>query len=132
MRASLILALSALLFAAAYAHHAQAPFFDQSRDVEIEGVVQSFDFRNPHAIMYVEVDNEAGGVDTWKIQFASLAVLIRAGITADIVAPGDRIRAIGHPSWNTESFGMSGAAITKEDGSAYVDPLRTGEFGQSE
>ncbi len=111
-----------------HAHHSQAPFFDQSRDVEIEGVVQRFDYRNPHAILYVEVARSDGGVDVWSLQFASLAVLMRAGITADVVQPGDRIKAIGHPAWNAESFGMAGVAITTEDGREFVDPLRDGDF----
>lgn len=110
------------------AHHSQAPFFDQSRDVRIEGVVQRFDYRNPHAIMYVEVRNDAGKIDVWTLQLASIAVLIRAGITPDIVKPGDRIAAVGHPAWNEASFGMSSVAITTADGKEYVDPLRSGVF----
>ncbi len=112
----------------ALSHHSQAPFFDQSRDVEIEGVVQRFDYRNPHAVLYVEVANGEGGIDVWSLQFASLAILMRAGIRPDIVAAGDRIRAIGHPSWNPESFGMAGVAITTPDGREFVDPLRDGNF----
>lgn len=112
----------------ANAHHSQAPFFDQSRDVEIEGVVQRFDYRNPHAILYVDVTDTNGNVATWALQFASLAVLIRAGIPADIVAPGDRIKAIGHPAWNEESHGMASVAITTADGREFIDPLRSGVF----
>jgi hypothetical protein len=112
----------------ALSHHSQAPFFDQSRDVEIEGVVQRFDYRNPHAVLYVEVSNGEGGIDVWSLQFASLAILMRAGITPDLVAAGDRIKAIGHPSWNPGSFGMAGVAITTSDGREFVDPLRNGNF----
>ncbi len=126
-RISLVL-LSGLLGPAAFAHHSQAPFFDQSRDVEIEGVVQSFDFRNPHAILYVEVENDSGGLDVWELQFASVTILIRAGITAESFTPGERIAATGHPSRNPDSLGMAGIAAVKGDGTEVVDPLRSGEF----
>jgi hypothetical protein len=112
---------------AAMGHHSQAPFFDQSRDVQIEGIVQRFDYRNPHAMIYVDVSNQDGVVVTWTLQMASLAVLIRAGIGPEIVAPGDRIRALG-PSWNEAAFAMASVAITTEDGREYVDPLRSGDF----
>ena len=125
---TLLLFSSVAAVYSANAHHSQAPFFDQSRDVEIEGVVQRFDYRNPHAILYVEVTNAEGSVEVWTLQFASLAVLIRAGITSDVVQPGDRIRAIGHPAWNEASFGMASVAITTADGQEFVDPLRSGVF----
>ena len=112
----------------ATAHHSQSPFFDLERDIEISGVVQRFDFRNPHAILYVEVTDEAGVTAVWSLQFASLAILIRSGITANSFQPGDQIIAVGHPSRNPESNGMAGIQATKEDGTVLIDPLRSGEF----
>lgn len=133
LRTNLWLALAAQpLCFGAYAHHSQAPFFDQSRDVEIEGVVQRFDFRNPHAILYVETENDSGGVDVWSLQFASLAILMRVGVTADSFEPGERVVAVGHPSRNPDALGMAGVAVTKEDGTEVVDPLRSGEFASRE
>lgn len=110
------------------AHHSQAPFFDQSRDVEIEGIVQRFDFRNPHAILYVEVAEPEGGTSIWELQFASTTILVRAGVSATSFEPGERVRAIGHPARNPDVLGMSSVAVTKSDGSEIVDPLRSGEF----
>lgn len=119
MRIYLTIALFGVaLTAPAYSHHAQAPFFDQSRDVEIEGVVTRFDFRNPHPILYVDVTNEDGEVEGWQIQFGNATGLRRRGWHKDIVQPGERISARGHPSWNPGSHGMQGARVTKADGSA--------------
>lgn len=116
----------------AESHHSQAPFFDQSRDVQIEGTVQRFDFRNPHAILYVEVTDQAGNRDVWQLQFASLPILIRAGIRADSFQPGEHVVAVGHPSRNPAALGMAGLAVTKADGTQLVDPLRSGEFSSKE
>lgn len=126
------LAAVQVLGAGAHAHHSQAPFFDQSRDVEIEGVVQRFDFRNPHAILYVETQGEDGDSEVWSLQFASLAILIRVGITAETFRPGERVVAVGHPARNPDALGMAGVAVTKADGSEIVDPLRSGAFAPAD
>ncbi|HSG65866.1 MAG TPA: DUF6152 family protein [Gammaproteobacteria bacterium] len=105
------------LVAPAAAHHAQAPFFDQSREVQIEGVVTRFDFRNPHPVLYVNVTNDSGEIEEWQIQFGNATGLRRRGWHKDIILPGERIQASGHPSWNPETHGMQGARVMKEDGS---------------
>jgi hypothetical protein len=100
-----------------FAHHAQAPFFDQSREVEIEGVVTRFDFRNPHPILYIEVTNAEGQIEAWQIQFSNATGLRRQGWTKDSVQPGERVRARGHPSRNPGTLGLQGQYVTKQDGS---------------
>jgi hypothetical protein len=119
MRMKLLIGAAAavLLSAPLSAHHAQAPFFDQSREVEIEGVVTRFDFRNPHPILFVDVTNDSGQVEEWQIQFGNATGLRRRGWHKDIIGPGEKIRARGHPSWNQETHGMQGARVIKEDGS---------------
>ena len=115
--------MSLLLAAPLAAHHAQAPFFDQSSEVEIEGVVSRFDFRNPHPVLYVDVTNEAGEIVTWEIQFANATSMRRRGWHKDIIGPGERVRASGHPSWNPETHGMQGAQVIKADGSVLGAPV---------
>lgn len=112
----------AMVSTVSYGHHAQAPFFDQSRFVEIEGVVNRFDFRNPHPVLYIDALNESGETEQWGIQFGNATALRRLGWHAGIVEPGERIRARGHPSWNPETHGMVGAEVIKEDGSVLGAP----------
>jgi len=117
------IAVTALLLGGPLAaHHAQAPFFDQSREVEIEGVVTRFDFRNPHPVLYVNVMNDDGEIVEYQIQFGNATNLRRRGWHRDIIGPGERIRARGHPSWNPETHGMQGARVIKEDGSVLGAP----------
>jgi hypothetical protein len=52
-------------------------------------------------------------------------ILIRAGITAAAFTAGERITALGHPSWDREARGMQGAKITTADGREFIDPLRS-------
>ena len=46
--------------------------------------------------------------------------------------PGEKIAAVGHPSRNPDALGMAGVAVTKEDGTRLVDPLRSGSFASGE
>ncbi len=119
----LAVAVLGLIATAAYAHHAQAPFFDLNSEVEIEGVVTRFDFRNPHPVLYVDVTTESGEVENWEIQFSNATGLRRRGWHKDIIQPGERISARGHPSWNTEAHGMQGAQVIKEDGTEFGAPV---------
>jgi hypothetical protein len=121
----LVLVACAGFVGSSSAHHAQAPFFDQNSDVQIDGTVQRFDFRNPHPMLYVEALNAKGERVVWSIQFASVQILIRAGITAAAFTAGERITALGHPSWDREARGMQGAKITTADGREFIDPLRS-------
>ena len=113
----------AALSAPAQAHHAQAPFFDQSREVEIEGVVTFFDFRNPHPMLYVDVTNDDGEIEKWEIQFGNATALRRRGWHKDVVIPGEKIKARGAPSWNPQTRGLQGTNVTKEDGTRLGAPL---------
>ena len=112
-----------LLPALGNSHHAQAPFFDHSREVEIEGVVTRFDFRNPHPVLYVDVTTEDGQIENWEIQFGNATGLRRRGWHRDIIQPGERVSARGHPSRNPETHGMQGARVLKEDGSVLGAPV---------
>ncbi|MDH3420822.1 MAG: DUF6152 family protein [Gammaproteobacteria bacterium] len=123
LQASMIGWAALLLAAPLAAHHAQAPFFDQNTEVEIEGIVTRFDFRNPHPVLYVDVTNDSGDVEEWQIQFANATGLRRRGWHKDIIGPGERIRASGHPSWNPETHGLQGRRVLKEDGSVLGAPV---------
>jgi hypothetical protein len=52
-------------------------------------------------------------------------ILIRAGIAAAAFTAGERITALGHPSWDREARGMQGAKIKTADGREFIDPLRS-------
>ena len=117
------LAIAAAVFAnTAIAHHAQAPFFDQERTVEVEGVVQRFDFRNPHPVLYIEAEGEDGSRVTWEMQFAPATWLAKRGWTSTTFVPGDRVIARGHPSRQPGTYGLQGGTITKADGSEIDAP----------
>jgi hypothetical protein len=101
----------------ARAHHAQAPFFDQDRTVEVRGTVVRWIFRNPHPVLEVEAENDQGEKVVWAVQFAPATVLAKRGWTDRTFQPGDAVVASGHPSRAPGTYGLEQRGIERADGS---------------
>jgi Family of unknown function (DUF6152) len=78
------------------AHHSTA-MYDTANPVTINGVVKKFDWTNPHAFIYVEV-NDKGKTVEWEVEMMSLNHLRGYGWTSKTVKPGDMISCTGSPA----------------------------------
>jgi len=87
---------------AAYAHHSVAGFFDPGKTVEIEGIVKTARWRNPHTVFEVDVTGADGEVITWRIESGALGVLRSRGIGREFVKVGDKIRVMGDSSLRSD------------------------------
>lgn len=87
-----------LLASTSYAHHGANSQFDQSKSLEIEGVVTKLRFVNPHSYVYFDVDKADGTVEHWRCEMRAATVLKRSGWSADMFEPGTRIRIEGVPA----------------------------------
>jgi Family of unknown function (DUF6152) len=75
----------------AYAHHSFA-VYDRSKVLTLNGNVKSFQWTNPHCVIWVLVQPEGGGEpQEWTIETTSPGVLTRGGWTRNSVKPGDRV-----------------------------------------
>jgi hypothetical protein len=108
------------LGAAALGHHAQAPFFDQDKTVEVRGTVVRWIFRNPHPVLEVATQNEQGQRIVWAVQFAPATVLAKRGWTEQTFQPGDAVVATGHPSRAPGTYGLEHRTLERADGSPVV------------
>jgi hypothetical protein len=81
----------------AIAHHSRAEFSQEI--LELEGELVSARWIQPHPQFTVNVTNDAGEVELWRIQgFGSTYTLARAGVSSDYFTPGERVRIAGQPS----------------------------------
>lgn len=108
--------------APADAHHASAPFYDNTKSVEAEGVVTRFLFRNPHSFLFLDGEGEDGETIAWEVEMGTAVSMSRRGWTPDTIRVGDRIRVVGQPSRNPGTHGICCAEITRPDGG----PIRPG------
>ena len=80
------------------AHHSVAGFYDPATKIEMEGVIKSVRWRNPHIVFNVDVTSDAGEVVTWRIESGALGVLRQRGLAREFVQPGDHVRIMGDSS----------------------------------
>jgi hypothetical protein len=92
------IATIALYATSAVAHHSFVALFDPSREIEVAGVVTEFQFIAPHAYIRIDATDVAGAVQQWELETTSPGQLIRAGLTPDVLLPGDQIEAVGNPT----------------------------------
>jgi hypothetical protein len=80
-----------------FAHHGVSPHYDESKRIAIDGIVDEFEFINPHSFVYLRVQDAAGQEAVWQCELASRSVLARNGLTAEAFAPGKHVRIEGIP-----------------------------------
>jgi len=67
-----VLGLASMLTAsAAYAHHSFAKDYAEEKQISLEGDVVSFDYRNPHAWLYIDRKDESGKVILSRDSYAA-------------------------------------------------------------
>lgn len=89
--------LAFVLPATGFAHHSFFGRFDTTGNIELEGVVTRISWRNPHAHIFLTVTNADGTTTQWDLESGSPTLMTRAGIPADAIKVGDRIRIGGYP-----------------------------------
>jgi hypothetical protein len=96
MAATMATALAIPLAVAA--HHSFAVFFDETRNVRVEGVVKEFRFTNPHATIVLDVAASDGQVHEWRVETNAPVVLQRRGWSRASLRAGQRVTIDGWPS----------------------------------
>ncbi|MYJ94994.1 MAG: hypothetical protein F4053_05185 [Proteobacteria bacterium] len=63
------------------AHHSNAPHYDRERPITIVGVVEEFEFVNPHAFLHIRAENEYGESVVWACEMQTANTIRRQGWT---------------------------------------------------
>ena len=81
----------------AAAHHSFA-VYDMDHEVEFKGVVDTVEFRNPHMAMTLIHTKPDGTKETIHfVEGAPANMLVRMGLTPEMIKSGQEITAIGAP-----------------------------------
>ncbi len=97
------------------AHHSVALQYDMSSEITVVGAIVELEWRNPHAWLHLEVENDAGVVQLWKIEFSSANSLYRRGWRPDNLPIGSVITVHGLPA-RDGSRSVDGEEVTLADG----------------
>lgn len=90
----------------AQAHHSFAAHYFESESVTIEGQVQEFQYRNPHAWLMVSVRMPEGHLQTYSAEWANPRRLGSQGITERTLQPGEHVIVTGSPGRVPEEYKM--------------------------
>jgi hypothetical protein len=115
-RLFLLSTMAALLLSPVSAHHAFSPVYDEKQTVTVTGVSIQFRFVNPHALLYIDVTDDAGKAVKWTVEFAGRLSLSENGWTADSIKPGERVTVTGNPTHEAGTNRVAFRRLVKADG----------------
>jgi hypothetical protein len=82
-----------------FAHHGAASY-DISKMTTLKGTVTNIQWMNPHASIFIEVNDTTGQTQKYMVESVSPLGLSRIGWTKDSLKPGDQITVTGNLSKN--------------------------------
>jgi N-methylhydantoinase B/oxoprolinase/acetone carboxylase alpha subunit len=107
---------------AASAHHSFA-MFDMEHPIEIAGTVKEFKFTSPHTLLILLVKGDDGVVRDWILEGGAPGNLVREGMTAKSLKPGDEITATINPLHSgAEGGSYQPLAIKFKNGTPVAQP----------
>ena len=108
MRTTLLALVVAALIAASgslAAHHSFAPFNTETEKT-LTGIVNRFEWTNPHTWLWIDVTDEKGVSVTWGVEGMSPNYLARRGWSKNTFKPGDKATVVVRPMRDGSPGGM--------------------------
>jgi hypothetical protein len=115
-RTSLILATLVLAAVPVVAHHSFAAYYLEDDLIEIEGVVIEFQYKNPHAWLFVQGQESGRAPQVFAAEWVGTSRLERDGIGKTFFREGDRLRIWASPNRNPSDNRVHLKRIERADG----------------
>lgn len=115
LRLALGCSVALALAAPAVAHHSAAAY-DTTQKVTLKGTITSYQFRNPHVYLTMEVKKDDGTTMPVHVEAGAASVLNGLGFNKDSLKPGDIVTLVGNPSHTQGNAAMLGLDLYKLDG----------------
>ena len=103
------------------AHHSQARLYDNTRKIEVVGVVSKILLKNPHSTIYLDEKTPSRLVQ-WEVELGPPTALTRSGLRPEVLYPGLKVKVVGQPARAAGSRTMCCVRITRPDGTPLVAP----------
>jgi hypothetical protein len=118
-----LLVLSAIVASRPLLAHHSSSSYDMEHPVNMRGVVSNMEWTNPHVFIYLDVKDDSGNVEQWRIEGNSPNMLVRAGWKKEMIKTGDQLAVNGAPAKNGSKvmrlIGLTLANSQKFDGQGF-------------
>src|SRR5580693_5723869 len=81
------------------AHHSSSSY-DMEHPVNMKGVVTNMEWTNPHVFIFLDVKDDNGSAEEWRVEGNSPNMLVRTGWKREMIKAGDQILVNGAPAKN--------------------------------
>ena len=88
------------------AHHAFAAAFDETKPINLVGVVTKVELINPHSWIWLDVKGKDGKVVNWGIEGGPPSNLFRNGVTKASLPVGTEIKLFRYQAKSGQSKGV--------------------------
>src|SRR5215467_11798619 len=95
-----LIALYSLPTSPLLAHHGRGATYDMKKRVTLKGTVSRIEWRNPHVLIYMDVNDTDGKVVTWGFENSGVSTLAQEGYNRNTLKVGQPITAIVNPAAN--------------------------------
>ncbi|MGH9679981.1 MAG: DUF6152 family protein [Candidatus Acidiferrales bacterium] len=99
------------------AHHSSAAY-DIEHPISLKGVVTSVEWTNPHVFIYLDVTDEKGATQQWRVEGNSPNMLQRAGWKKEMLKAGDVLLVTGGQAKNGAKI-LRLASVTLPNGQKF-------------
>lgn len=82
-----------------FAHHSSSAY-DMAHPVDMKGIVTNMEWGNPHVFIYMDMKDDKGNVEQWRVEGNSPNMLQRAGWKKEMIKVGDQLTVSGAPAKN--------------------------------
>ena len=117
----------------ASAHHAFAAAFDANALVTVQGVITEVKLVNPHSWFMLDVTDANGQVVHWEFEGQTPTGLMRSGLRANFVKPGDNVTIKGCRARDmSKTIGAARELILADGRSFIIGPKNAEEQASSQ